>query len=144
METSVSQPINRVDGPLKVTGRALYTAEHPVPNVAHAVLIMSTIPKGRAASMDTSAAGKSPGVLRVFTPFNAPKLPPSPSGGSPTSRKLNLLQDDQILYSNQPIGLVLADTFENATRGAELVHIRYAPQPFNVVLDKDLNSAFTP
>lgn len=144
MENSVSKPMDRVDGPLKVTGRALYSAEHPVPNITYAVLITSTIPKGRVESIDTSTAEKSPGVLRVFTPSNTPKLPPAPAGGSPTARKLNLLQDDQVLYSNQPIAMVVADTFENATHAAETLRITYAAQPFNVSLEKGLTSAFTP
>ena len=46
---SVGAPINRVDGRLKVTGGARYSAEMPVANVAHAVMVTSTIARGSIA-----------------------------------------------------------------------------------------------
>jgi xanthine dehydrogenase YagR molybdenum-binding subunit len=146
MEISVGKPLDRVDGRLKVTGRAIYAAEHPVPGVVHAVLITSTIPKGRIDAMDTQAAEHAPGVLAVMTPWNAEKLPePSPdqNKGS-TARKLSLLQGRLVVYSNQPVGVVVADTFENATYAAGLVKVHYTRQPFNVVLAKGFGQAYTP
>src|SRR5438270_3719751 len=79
--TSVGQPLDRIDGRLKVTGGARYAAEYAVPDVVHAVLVTSTIAKGRIRSMDTSAAQKLTGVLKILTPFNAPKLPGAPVPG---------------------------------------------------------------
>ena len=64
MVNSVGKPLDRVDGRLKVTGRALYAAEHPVPNAAAAVLVMSTIPKGRIAKLDTTEAEAAAGRTR--------------------------------------------------------------------------------
>ena len=78
---SLGQPLDRVDGRLKVTGGARYAAEFAVSNVAHAVIVTSTIAKGRVKAMDTSAAEKVSGVIRVFTPFNAPHLPGAPTPG---------------------------------------------------------------
>ena len=146
MEQLIGKPLDRVDGRLKVTGRALYSAEHPVPNVAHAVLVTSTIPKGRITSFETAEADRAPGVLAVLTPMNAPQLPPSASkaGSAPTERKLHLLQEDTVFYSNQPIGVVVAETLEEAQHGAELVKVSYAEEPFNVVLEKALDQAYKP
>jgi xanthine dehydrogenase YagR molybdenum-binding subunit len=145
MENSVGKPMDRVDGRLKVTGRAIYSAEHPVPNLVHAVLVTSTIPKGRIAALDTAQAEHAPGVLAVMTHLNTPKLPEPPKGAKPpTARKLNLLQDDRVLYSNQPIAVAVADTLEHATRAAELVRVRYAKEPFNVVLEKGIGDAYLP
>ena len=59
----VTQPIDRTDGPLKVSGQARYAAEFQLPQLAHAVLVQSTIAAGTIASLDASAAQKSPGVL---------------------------------------------------------------------------------
>jgi len=144
MENSVGKPLDRVDGRLKLTGRALYAAEHPIPGVVHAVLVMSTIPKGRIASMDIRAAEKAPGVLAVMTHQNTEKLPEPGKDASPTARKLNLLQDNRVLFSNQPIGVVVADTLEHATYAAELVNMTYIHEPFNVVLEKALSHGYTP
>ncbi len=149
METSVSKPMDRVDGRLKVTGKALYSAEHPVPGIVHAVMITSSIAKGRIQSVDTQVAESAPGVLSVLTYKNAPKLEnggngPAGAKSGPTSRKLNLLQDDKILFSNQPIGIVVADTFECAVHAAELVRFRYIVEHSNVVLEKGLSNAYKP
>jgi xanthine dehydrogenase YagR molybdenum-binding subunit len=67
-------PVSRIDGILKVTGKADYSTDHPVKNVAYAVLFKSTITAGTILDIDTSAAEKSPGVLTVITHKNAPKL----------------------------------------------------------------------
>src|SRR5437763_14048000 len=78
---SLGQPLDRVDGRLKVTGAARYAAEYAIPNVVHAVMVTSTIAKGRIRSMDTSGAEKVTGVIKILTPFNAPKLPGAPLPG---------------------------------------------------------------
>ncbi len=70
----VGQGIDRVDGRLKVTGAATYSAEHKLPQLAHAVMVQSTIPKGRIASIDSAAVKDMPGVIAVMTHQNAPRL----------------------------------------------------------------------
>src|SRR4051812_28185972 len=70
----VGKPIDRVDGRLKVTGRAMYAADFPVQNNAYAVAFQSTIARGKVKSIDSSAAQKHPGVIAVITHENAPKL----------------------------------------------------------------------
>ena len=47
---SVGEPMNRVDGRLKVTGGARYTAEMPVTNVAHGMMVTSAIARGRVVA----------------------------------------------------------------------------------------------
>jgi len=127
---SVGAPLNRVDGRLKVTGGARYAAEFAVPNVAHAVIVTSTIARGRVRRMDTAAAERAPGVLAVLTPQNAPRLPQQQAapGAGPAMRVPTLMQDDAVHYNGQPIGLVIADTFEHATAAANLVKAEYAEE----------------
>ena len=57
----IGAPLTRVDGRLKVTGAAKYTAEFPTPNLAYAVVVESTIPSGRIAGMDIEKAAKASG-----------------------------------------------------------------------------------
>ncbi len=121
---SVGDPMDRVDGRLKVTGGARYAAEFPVPNVVHAAIVTSTVPTGRITAIDTAAAERAPGVIRVITPRNAPKLAMKKQGGLVTSA-LSLMQDDRVHYNGQPVALVVADTFERATDAASLVRVRY-------------------
>ncbi|MGE8164401.1 xanthine dehydrogenase family protein molybdopterin-binding subunit [Paraburkholderia sp. NPDC080076] len=123
----IGQPIDRTDGLLKVTGEARYAAEFPEARLAHAVLVTSTIARGTIASIDASRSQSLPGVLLVMTYQNAPRLP---NGGKPTlappaGRRLSLLQDNQIHYSNEPVAVVVADTLEHATDAARQLRIAY-------------------
>jgi xanthine dehydrogenase YagR molybdenum-binding subunit len=123
---SVGEPLDRVDGRLKVTGSARYALEQPIEHVAHAVLVTSTIAKGRVKQVDASAAEKAAGVLAVLTPENAPRLAGAkPAGGGPAMRVPTLLQDDTVHYNGQPIGVVVANTLEQAMSAARLVRVRY-------------------
>ena len=144
---SIGQPIDRVDGRLKVTGKATYTADHPIPDVAYAVLVTSKIAKGTIASIDTRAAERVPGVLAVLTHKNQIKLAKDPSqvdAGSPADRALQVLQDNRVRYGNQPIGVVVANTFEAARDAAGLVKVQYTPEQARVRLEDGLADAYVP
>ncbi len=127
----IGAPLDRTDGALKVTGRARYAADHPLPGLLHAVLVTSTVASGEIAAMDTTAAERMPGVRKVMTPFNAPRLPEGGKAGAnspPAGRVLNLLQDAAVHYNNQPVAVVVADTLEQARDAAAHIVIRYRTQ----------------
>ena len=136
----VGKPLNRVDGYLKVTGGARYSAEFPVAKLVHAVTIQSTIAKGKIAQIDTRAAEQVPGVLMVMTHLNAPKV----DGEAGGERKLPLLQDNLVHYSSQHIGVVVADTFEQAMQAAALVKVRYDEEPPALHLKENLDHEYVP
>jgi xanthine dehydrogenase YagR molybdenum-binding subunit len=144
METTTGKGVDRVDARLKVTGTAPYAAEVPVANVAHAVIVESTVAKGRIASIDARAAERTPGVLLVITPANAPALPGAAKRAGPVDRVLQILQDDRVLYSGQPVALVVADTLERAQHAATLLDIRYDASAPIAELDGSLASAYKP
>src|SRR5205807_4279676 len=77
----IGQPVSRVDGRQKVTGKARYAAEFEVPGVAHAAVVRSTIANGRIASIDSAAAEHASGVIAVLTNRNAPRLAYRPHKG---------------------------------------------------------------
>ena len=129
--TAIGQAVIRKDGPAKVTGRAKYAAEFDAKNVAHAVMVTSTIAQGRIVRMDTAQAERAPGVVKILTPDNAPKLA---QGGKaavhpPAGRVLTLLQDDQVHYNNQPIAVVVAETLNQAIFAGSLIKVRYQAAP---------------
>ena len=116
---SVGEPIDRVDGRLKVTGRATYTADQNVPGLVFGVLVTSAIAKGRISSIDISAAQRVPGTLAVLTHNSSLKLAKDPAQvdpKSPADRALQVLQDDRIFYGNQPIAIAVAETLEAPSR----------------------------
>jgi CO/xanthine dehydrogenase Mo-binding subunit len=136
----VGAALNRVDGPGKVAGAARYPSDFHVPGQADAVLVQSTIAAGRITAIDTTAAEALPGVLKVFTYLNMPKLARGPMtrlGPSP----LAPMQDDQILHHGQHVAFVVAETREQATAAAGLVHVEF--QATEPVLDLDDPRAVT-
>src|ERR1700761_9437243 len=109
----LGRPLDRVDGPLKVTGRATYAYEYrDAGQPVYGFAVVSSIGKGRIAAIDTAAAEKAPGVLLVLTHANAPKQGPRAAGTAPQ------LADDRVLFHGQPVALVVAETFEQARAAA--------------------------
>lgn len=144
MKTAVGSPIDRVDARLKVTGKATYAAEVQVANVAHAVIVGSTVARGRVRLVDHRAARQLPGVIAVLTPETAPRLPPAQGGKGPIDKVLQLLQDDKIWYLEQPIAVVVADTLEHAQHAASLVTATYDTTAPACELRDALEGAYTP
>ncbi|WP_405989952.1 xanthine dehydrogenase family protein molybdopterin-binding subunit [Streptomyces sp. NBC_00986] len=126
-QAAVGAPLSRVDGRLKVTGKALYSAEHDVDGAVHAVIVDASIGRGRITSIDTGAAEAHPGVLRVISHRNAPNLPyrDNPGSNNPPGRRLRVFQDDRVVFHGQPVAVVIASTLEAAQHGASLVEVRY-------------------
>ena len=124
---AVGAPMDRVDGRLKVTGAAHFSAEMPTERLVHAVIVQSTVPAGRITRLDTARARKAPGVLGILTHLNAPKLPEKGRAAvnPPAGRVMTLLQDAEVRYNGQPIAVVVADTFEHARDAAMLVRAKY-------------------
>src|ERR1700744_3054283 len=74
----IGAPVSRLDGPLKVSGKAKFAAEFPVDRMVYAAVLHSTIARGRIAALDTTIAEAAPGVVLVMTHENAPRLRPMP------------------------------------------------------------------
>ncbi len=128
---AVGTPQSRVDGRLKVTGRARYAADHPADGVLHAAVVDSSVGRGRITGIDDRAALAHPGVHRVISHLNAPRLPyldnPGSNNPAPNSR-LRVFQDDRVRFFGQPVAVVVATTHEAAQQGARLVNVTYAAE----------------
>ncbi|HEY2528227.1 MAG TPA: xanthine dehydrogenase family protein molybdopterin-binding subunit [Xanthobacteraceae bacterium] len=134
--SNIGQPLTRRDGVLKVTGAAKYAADQHPPGMLYAVLAASTISRGRITHLDVAAAKAHPGVVEVITPANRPPLAQDPDEKSnPFMFRLDLLQNDWVRYAGQPIAVVVAETLEAATEGANLLAPRYDVEPARVGLD---------
>jgi xanthine dehydrogenase YagR molybdenum-binding subunit len=144
----IGQPISRVDGRAKVTGQAKYAGEYHVPNLAFGVVVSSTIAKGRITKIDTSEALSLDGVLQVFTHENAPRTASDhrsyQDDVAPPGSPFRPIQDEKILFSGQPVALVVAETFELARYAASLVRVEYMPEPHETDLTAKRGQAYTP
>ncbi len=132
--SAIGSPVARVDGPAKVRGEAQYAAEFAPDGLLYAATADSTCPAGTIATLDTRAAERAPGVLLVLTHLNADRLPyqepaervaVDPVAGA----QLRVLDGPAILFSGQPIALVVARTQAQAEYGASLVRATYDADP---------------
>jgi xanthine dehydrogenase YagR molybdenum-binding subunit len=128
----------RVDGPLKVSGQAMYTSDHHFPDMLYAVPVCATIASGEVQKIDTSAAEKMPGVRAIFLRNNIGRLFRASVALSFDAEMSYLdetrapLEDDVIRYYGQYVALAVADTFEQAMAAADAVKVTYREQKPNV------------
>jgi xanthine dehydrogenase YagR molybdenum-binding subunit len=145
--SAVGQPLTRLEGRLKVTGGAQYTADVPLTDALHGSIVHSTIANGRTISIDTSAAEQAPGVVAVFTYRNMPRIKPIQKPWvhlHPYGQSYLVLQDDQIHYAGQPVALVIADTSDQAAYAGTLIKVEYEVKPAVVFNSETARRAFDP
>jgi xanthine dehydrogenase YagR molybdenum-binding subunit len=125
----------RVDGPLKVSGVAMYSSDYNLPGMLYAVPVCATIASGTIASIDTSHASSMPGVKAIYHSGNFGKIyrtaPPNGFSGI-VDEKRPPLEDDTVRYFGQYVAVAVALTFEQATAAAKAVKVTYKASPVNV------------
>ena len=125
----IGAAVSRIDGPLKVSGKAPFCAEFPMERLTYGALKYSTIARGRITEIDVKAAEAALGVVLVMTHRNAPKLnkaPPfmsKPKAAGPDD--LPIMQDDRVHWNGQPVAVVLAETQEQADHAQSLIRVTY-------------------
>jgi xanthine dehydrogenase YagR molybdenum-binding subunit len=120
----------RIDGRLKVTGAARYTADVRLPGMLWARVVRSPHPHARIRSIDTSAAERLPGVkaVHVVTTLRGVARLRDPSAEEPSRFPI-------VRYVGQPIAAVAATTPDIAAAALALVKIDYEVLPFVVDLE---------
>jgi len=134
--TQVGLSVDRVDGRAKVTGAALYAADAPVEVPLHAVIVQSTIARGRITAIDATATRAVPGVIDVLTYENAPRVPALAFDFTvPVQEELAPLQSPEVHYDGQHVAAVIAKSFEAAREGAALLRIAYERADAEVTIE---------
>lgn len=145
---SVGQPISRLEGHLKVTGKAKYAAEYDAPDLLYGYIVNSTITKGKIKAIDTSEIKKMEGVVEVFTHENRPSTAwfdfQYADMDAPPGIVFKPLKDNEIKYNGQPIALVVAETFELARFAAAKIKVVYEEEKFETDLKTNLDKARDP
>ena len=133
--------MDRVDGRLKVMGGAKYAFEFPMPNLARAVILDSTIARGRIKRIDARAAERAPGVIAVITHENQPpmSIPTNPPAGDSKP-----LLDPIIRQQGQHVAVVVAETFEQADYASCLIKVEYERETPDADYEKHLDAGFVP
>ena len=154
---NIGMAVSRVDGRDKVTGQARYAAEHwpehadagaDTSPLLYGVVVSGTVAKGRIKAIRADAALAVPGVVDVISHENRPRIRSfdifykdmTAPGGSP----FRPLYDDKVLYSGQPVALVVAETFEAARYASSLVEIDYEREQHETYLLQHRGRAYTP
>lgn len=120
----LGDPVDRVDGPLKVRGAATYSSDVTYPGLTHAALVQSTIAAGTIRRIDAAHAEAAAGVIAVITHKNAPPLGEPPVVPFFPSARFPL-KDDRILHHGQHVAIVVAESREQAVAAARLVMVDY-------------------
>lgn len=124
----IGDAVNRVDGPLKATGRAPYAYEHwEAGRPLYGFIVGATIGKGRITRIDTESAENAPGVELVMTHHNAPvQGPRDESIPFEYWRAQPELTGPDVHHFGEPVALVVAGTLEQARAAADLVEVEYS------------------
>jgi xanthine dehydrogenase YagR molybdenum-binding subunit len=141
-ETPTTSPIGRdtprLDGPLKVTGKAQYTSDFQFPEMLYAVPVEATIANGRIRNLDTTVSEKMPGVRAIFHRENIGKISRSvlePGMEGICEERRPPFADNVVRYYGQYVALAVADTFETAKAAADAVAVTYDKEKPNVETD---------
>jgi|TARA_R100000501_G_scaffold13151_3_gene24081 xanthine dehydrogenase YagR molybdenum-binding subunit len=130
----VGRPLDRPDGPLKVSGTATYAHEWNVPNAAYGVLVRAPFSNGRLRRIDSAATEALDGVVGVFT---GEKFLRNPAQGGADEAPVQ--GTETVQYLGQPVALVVADTFEQARHGAQNLAMEWTAE--NGVFDPEAQAA---
>jgi xanthine dehydrogenase YagR molybdenum-binding subunit len=104
----LGKPLTRVDGPLKVSGRAMYSYDVQRPGLLHGRILRSPHPHARVVSVDIAAAQKAPGVKAALVVIQPGK---------------------QAMYQGDEIAAVAAETEEQAQDALRLIKVDYEVLP---------------
>lgn len=125
----------RHDGADKVTGKAIYTGDVQLPNMAHARMVRSPHPHAKIKSIDASAALKLPGVLAVVTGADFPDLTDKVAmmgeAGAIHLPHLaaNCLAHGKALYKGHAVAAIAATSPHIADEAALLIKVDYEVLP---------------
>ena len=103
----VGKPRPRIEGPLKVTGKAKYTFDIKLPGMLYGRMIGAAVPAAEILSIDTSQAEALAGVKAVWT------------------------TDSRVVrFAGQDVAAVAAVSPDVARDAARLVKVSYKERPF--------------
>jgi len=146
IKDNLGAPENRIEGFLKVTGKAKYAAEFPVTEVLYGFPVRSTIAAGTITAIDTSEAENSEGVIKVFTHKNAKGFHSSIDDEKVNKMTMpkSVLDTTEVKSYGQYIAFVVAETFEQARYASFLVKVTYETKDPKIAFDNYVDQAYKP
>jgi xanthine dehydrogenase YagR molybdenum-binding subunit len=121
----IGKSIPRVDGPAKVTGRAVYTYDTQLPGMLYGRVLRSPYPHARIRGIDVSKAVAYPGVRAVISYSNAPA----------TVLGDTRVFDRTVRYAGDEVAAVAADDGDIAEDALALIDVDYEELPFIIDIE---------
>ncbi len=130
-----------------LTGSGNYTDDINLRGQAHAAFVRSQVAHGKLKKVDTKAAAKMPGVIRIFTGKDFEGIGGLPCGWCVTDRLGNPMQEPahpvlaqgKVRHVGDPIAVVIAETYEQARDAAEAVEVDIKELPAVIDMKAALN-----
>lgn len=141
----VGQPIKAIEDLRFVRAEGQFLDDLHIPSLNHAAFVRSPHARARIVRVESAAAGRAPGVVRVLTaldvqgrvaPIHAPIgdksycAPPRP-----------VLPLDEVRFVGEPVAVVVARSMSEAMDAAELVRVEYEPLKPVVDMEAALESS---
>ena len=114
----VGAPLDRPEGPLKVTGQATYANEWQVEGMVHGVMVRAPGNSGHVVLTNRDAVAAMPGVLSVI---QDDRLLRNPAQG--TANEAPIQGPHHAAYMGQLIAVVVAESFEQARHAAQCLQV---------------------
>ncbi|WP_297201776.1 xanthine dehydrogenase family protein molybdopterin-binding subunit [Thermanaeromonas sp.] len=125
MGSLIGQPVGRIEGPGKVTGRAIYPADITFPGMLYGKARRIPVASARIDKVDVEAARKIPGVVAVLTAKDVP----GHNGHGVLIPHMPVLVADRVRSVNDVVAVVAAESEEAAEEAAEAIKVEYEPLP---------------
>ncbi|ARJ70506.1 xanthine dehydrogenase family protein molybdopterin-binding subunit [Paracoccus contaminans] len=135
----ITRPLDRPEGPLKVSGTATYADEDHPPGTVHGWFVRAPIAKGWVTGLNTAELRAMPGVLAVMRDDRLIHHPAQGQQGSAPPQG-----PSEVTYAGQPVALVIAETFEQARNAALAARLQLIDQSDRAVLAADPSDYETP
>ncbi len=120
----IGKSVSRIDGPDKVTGETLYTADVVLPGMLTGKILRSPHPHARICSIDTSAAWQIPGVKAIVTGDDARDCLQGK-----VLRDMPVLCWDRVRYIGDRVAAVAAESPEAADEALLMIEVDYEVLP---------------
>ncbi len=117
----------RVDGPAKVTGAAVYTADIELPGMLYTKVLRSPYPHARLLNVDASKAAAYPGVVAVVTRDDLRDLALPYFG--PIVKDQPVVAIDRVRFVGDIVAAVAAEARDVAEEAVGLIEAEYEPLP---------------
>ncbi len=120
MISTIGQPVARIEGPEKLSGRARYTGDYQVPGMLYGAVLRSPFPHARLLRVDTSRARHAPGVRAVIS---GPEIGERLYGRAVVD--VPILAVDRVRFVGEPVAAVAAEDPEAAEAALDLIEVEY-------------------